>query len=101
PRPGPSGQHRCGHRDRQLPPLQVPLRRVGGGRDHESATMIAFTYADPSDAYELQLREEDAREVSPGWRQVVALSALEGHAQSARDGEGRLVALWGLDFTAL
>lgn len=52
--------------------------------------------ADPSDAYELQLRAEDAAEVSEAWRQSTERAILNGEALSFRDQDGALVALFGI-----
>ena len=58
--------------------------------------MIHATPSDPTDAFELHLREEDAREVSAAWRQALALAILEGGCLSYRDPEGALVGIFGL-----
>jgi hypothetical protein len=58
--------------------------------------VITFSQATTGDAYELQLREEDRAEVSSDWRQNLAQAVVDGHAQAARDRQGRLVALFGL-----
>jgi hypothetical protein len=60
---------------------------------------IVSAHARPSDAYELQLRAEDAAEVSEAWRQAVEFSILNGEAFSFRDQDGALVALFGIDRT--
>lgn len=49
----------------------------------------------PSDAYLLQLRPEDAREVSEGWREKVAESIRQGNTYAALEG-GELLALFGI-----
>jgi hypothetical protein len=59
--------------------------------------MITAT-AKPEDAFELALREEDQKEVGPGWRELVALSITQGpvKAIAARDREGNLLGLAGI-----
>ena len=52
--------------------------------------------AKPEDAFELQLREEDACEVSAGWREVCAASIRHHGGIIARDERGRVVALGGV-----
>ena len=58
--------------------------------------MIYAAPSDPSDAFELQLREEDAKEVSEGWRHGVALAILDGGCVSYRSPEGLLLGIFGM-----
>lgn len=59
--------------------------------------MIRSLPAQPKDAYEIQLREEDAREVPEGWREELARAILTGTAVSYRDPQGRLVGIFGFN----
>ena len=59
--------------------------------------MIHLSPAKPEEAFELDLREEDAREVSPGWRGLVSLAIESGSAFAGRDDQGRLVGLGGVN----
>jgi hypothetical protein len=58
--------------------------------------MIHASPAKPEDAFELNLRDEDAREVSPGWREALAITIAAEEAVAYRDREGNLLALYGL-----
>jgi hypothetical protein len=57
---------------------------------------MIITPARPEDAFELQLRAEDASEVSSGWQQVCAASIGHHGGIVGRDALGRIVALGGV-----
>lgn len=59
--------------------------------------MIHALPAQPNEAFELQLREEDAREVPEGWRGELAQAIQVGTAVSYRDQQGRLVGIFGFN----
>jgi hypothetical protein len=52
--------------------------------------------AKPADAYELELRDDDAREVSEGWRERITDAIKAGGAWAYRDQQGQLVLLYGV-----
>jgi len=57
---------------------------------------VTATQACPTDAYELELREEDRAEVSPGWRTLVFQAIQYGQAVAYRDETGHLIGLVGI-----
>jgi hypothetical protein len=59
--------------------------------------MIHEEPAKPEDAFELQLREEDAREVPEGWREELSQAIRAGQAFSYRDFSGALVGIFGFN----
>lgn len=69
---------------------------MGGRRDDEGIALIRASKARPEDAFELQLREEDSKEVSNGWREGLAVAILTGEGVAYRDELGTLVALFGV-----
>ena len=52
--------------------------------------------AKPQDAHEMQLRPEDAAEVTEGWRERVEYAIQHHPSLSLRDEQGNLVALGGV-----
>lgn len=59
--------------------------------------MIYSYPAQPHEAFEIELRAEDAREVSEGWREELAQSIKHGTAVSYRDQFGNLVGIFGFN----
>lgn len=81
--------------------LPIGTEKVNTTNHHEGAEQLHADGlhrepAKPADAYELELREDDAREVSEGWRERITEAIKAGEAWAYRDQQGKLVLLYGV-----
>lgn len=80
--------------DERTKPVKTTDHHEGAEQLHASG--LLREPAKPADAYELELRDDDAREVSEGWRARITDAIKAGETWAYRDSQGRLVILGGV-----